>query len=134
MVQRTLNVAIVDEIDSCFIHESSTPLVISGAADDKTNQYLAVDKLIKNLSKSDFALDEKDKNIYLTNDGISNVEKIFSRAGVLKNNNYFASDGKRPRDESLNLLKSIYADNSEEELMDIMNLIKTRKHEEMMAG
>ncbi|MFL2894113.1 MAG: preprotein translocase subunit SecA [Candidatus Pelagibacter sp.] len=89
LVQRKHNFAIVDEIDSCLIDEARTPLVISGAAEDKTNQYLAVDKLIKNLSKSDFELDEKDKNIYLTNDGISNVEKIFSRAGVLKNNNFY---------------------------------------------
>ena len=89
LVQRKNKFAIVDEIDSCLIDEARTPLVISGAAEDKTNQYLAVDKLIKNLSKSDFELDEKDKNIYLTNDGISNVEKIFSRAGVLKNNNFY---------------------------------------------
>ncbi len=89
LVQRKYKFAIVDEIDSCLIDEARTPLVISGAAEDKTNQYLAVDKLIKNLSKSDFELDEKDKNIYLTNEGISNVEKIFSRAGVLKNNNFY---------------------------------------------
>ena len=89
LVQRNHKFAIVDEIDSCLIDEARTPLVISGEAGDKTNQYLAVDKLIKNLSKSDFELDEKDKNIYLTNDGISNVEKIFSRAGVLKNNNFY---------------------------------------------
>ncbi len=89
LVQRNHKFAIVDEIDSCLIDEARTPLVISGAAEDKTNQYLAVDKLIKNLSKSDFELDEKDKNIYLTNDGISNVEKIFSGAGILKNNNFY---------------------------------------------
>ena len=89
LVQRNHKFAIVDEIDSCLIDEARTPLVISGAAEDKTGQYLAVDKLIKNLSKSDFELDEKDKNIYLTNNGISNVEKIFSRAGILKNNNFY---------------------------------------------
>ena len=89
LVQRNHKFAIVDEIDSCLIDEARTPLVISGAAEDKTNQYLAVDKLIKNLNKLDFELDEKDKNIYLTNDGISNVEKIFSRAGILKNNNFY---------------------------------------------
>ena len=89
LVQRNHKFAIVDEIDSCLIDEARTPLVISGAAEDKTNQYLAVDKLIKNLNKLDFELDEKDKNIYLTNDGISNVEKIFSKAGILKNNNFY---------------------------------------------
>ena len=89
LVQRNHKFAIVDEIDSCLIDEARTPLVISGAAEDKTNQYFAIDKLTKNLSKSDFEIDEKDKNIYLTNDGISNVEKIFSRAGILKNNNFY---------------------------------------------
>ena len=89
MVQRGHNYAIVDEIDSCLIDEARTPLVISGAAEDKTAQYLAVDKLIKNLKSKDIELDEKDKNILLTNEGIDNVEKIFSSAGMLKNNNFY---------------------------------------------
>ncbi len=89
MVLRKHNFAIVDEIDSCLIDEARTPLVISGAAEDKTMQYIAVDRLIKNLKKTDFDLDEKEKNILLTNDGIDNVEKIFSDAGILKNNNFY---------------------------------------------
>ncbi|OCW83832.1 preprotein translocase subunit SecA [Pelagibacteraceae bacterium GOM-A5] len=89
MVLRKHNFAIVDEIDSCLIDEARTPLVISGAAEDKTMQYIAVDKLIKNLKKTDFELDEKEKNILLTNEGIDNVEKIFSDAGILKNNNFY---------------------------------------------
>jgi preprotein translocase subunit SecA len=75
MVLRKHNFAIVDEIDSCLIDEARTPLVISGAAEDKTMQYIAVD--------------EKEKNILLTNEGIDNVEKIFSDAGILKNNNFY---------------------------------------------
>jgi len=89
MVLREHNFAIVDEIDSCLIDEARTPLVISGAAEDKTMQYIAVDKLIKNLKETDFELDEKEKNILLTNEGIDNVEKIFSNAGILKNNNFY---------------------------------------------
>ncbi len=89
MVQREHHFSIVDEIDSCLIDEARTPLVISGAAEDKTNQYLAIDKLIKNLNKKDYEIDEKDKNILLTNEGINNVEKIFSNAGILKNNNFY---------------------------------------------
>ena len=89
MVQRGHNYAIVDEIDSCLIDEARTPLVISGAVEDKTAQYLAVDKLIKNLKPEDIELDEKDKNILLTNQGIDNVEKIFSSARMLKNNNFY---------------------------------------------
>ena len=89
MVQRGHSFAIVDEIDSCLIDEARTPLVISGAVENKTNQYLAIDKFIKNLDKSDYEIDEKDKNILLTNKGIDNIEKIFSNAGILKNNNFY---------------------------------------------
>ena len=89
MVQRKHNYAIVDEIDSCLIDEARTPLIISGAAEVKTSQYIAVDKLVKNLNHNDFEIDEKDKNILLTNKGIDNIEKIFSNAGILKNNNFY---------------------------------------------
>ena len=89
MVQREHFFSIVDEIDSCLIDEARTPLIISGAAEDKTNKYLSVDKLVKRLNKTDYEIDEKDKNILLTNDGINNVEKIFSNTGILKNNNFY---------------------------------------------
>ena len=89
LVQRGHKYAIVDEIDSCLIDEARTPLVISGAAENKEGQYLAIDKLVKKLNEKDYELDEKDKNIYLTNIGISNVEKIFDQAGLLKNNNLY---------------------------------------------
>ncbi len=89
MVQRKHNFAIVDEIDSCLIDEARTPLVISGSAEDKTNQYIAINKLIKNLNNEDFEIDEKDKNVLLTNKGIDNIEKVFTNAGILKNNNFY---------------------------------------------
>ncbi len=89
MVQREHFFAIVDEIDSCLIDEARTPLIISGAAEDRTTQYLSIDKLIKNLKANDYEIDEKDRNILLTNEGINNVEKIFSEAGILKNNNFY---------------------------------------------
>ena len=89
MVQRGHNYVIVDEIDSCLIDEARTPLIISGGVEDKTNQYLAIDKLIKKLNKEDFEIDEKDKNVLLTNQGIDNIEKILSNAGILKNNNFY---------------------------------------------
>ena len=89
MVQREHFFSIVDEIDSCLIDEARTPLIISGAAEDKTNKYLAIDKLVKKLNRTDYEIDEKDKNILLTNDGINNVEKIFSDTGILKNNNFY---------------------------------------------
>ncbi len=89
MVQREHNYAIVDEIDSCLIDEARTPLIISGAAEDKTDQYLAVDKIIKFLNEKDFEVDEKDKNILLTNEGVNHIENLFSKAGILKNNNFY---------------------------------------------
>ena len=89
MVQRDHFYSIVDEIDSCLIDEARTPLVISGPAEDKTDQYLAIDKLIRNLNEKDYEIDEKDKNVLLTNEGINNVEKIFSNAGILKNDNFY---------------------------------------------
>ena len=88
-VQRNHYYTIVDEIDSCLIDEARTPLVISGAAEGKQDQYLAIDKLIKRLNEKDYEVDEKDKNIFLTNEGINNVEKIFSTSGILKNNNFY---------------------------------------------
>ena len=89
MVQRDHIFAIVDEIDSCLIDEARTPLVISGAAEDKTERYLVIDKLVKQFKLEDYEIDEKDKNILLTNEGINNVERIFSNAGILKNDNLY---------------------------------------------
>ena len=89
VVQREHFFSIVDEIDSCLIDEARTPLIISGSAEDKTSQYLAIDKLTNNLNEKDYEIDEKEKNILLTNEGINNVEKIFSNAGILKNNNFY---------------------------------------------
>ena len=89
MVQREHFFTIVDEIDSCLIDEARTPLVISGGAEDRTEQYLAIDKLVKKLKPEDYEIDEKDKNVLLTNQGINNVELIFSNAGILKNNNFY---------------------------------------------
>ncbi len=89
MVQREHHFSIVDEIDSCLIDEARTPLIISGAAEDKTSQYLIIDKLVRSLKNNDFDIDEKEKSILLTNDGINNVESLFSKAGILKNNNFY---------------------------------------------
>ncbi len=89
LVQRGHKYAIVDEIDSCLIDEARTPLVISGAAENNQGQYIAIDKLVKKLKNTDYEMDEKDKNIFLTNTGITNVENIFDEAGLLKNKNLY---------------------------------------------
>ena len=89
MVQRGHVYTIVDEIDSCLIDEARTPLVISGASENKSEQYFAINKLMKILTPEHYEIDEKDKNIFLTNSGIDQIEKIFSNAGILKNNNFY---------------------------------------------
>ena len=89
MVQRGHAFSIVDEIDSCLIDEARTPLVISGAAEDKTDQYFSIDKLVKQLKSEHYEIDEKDKNILLTNEGINSVERMFTNAGILKNDNFY---------------------------------------------
>ena len=64
IAQRNLNFCIVDEIDSCLIDEARTPLIISGAVEDKTDQYLAIDKLVRRLSKEDCEIDEKKETFF----------------------------------------------------------------------
>src|SRR5919106_5598707 len=61
MVQRPFNFAIVDEVDSILIDEARTPLIISGPTDDKSDLYIAADKIVKSLEPSDYDLDEKQK-------------------------------------------------------------------------
>ena len=89
IIQRSHYYAIVDEIDSCLIDEARTPLIISGQAEDTSKQYKAINKFIKQLSCSDYEIDEKDRTIMLTNTGIDNVENILSKTGILKNNNFY---------------------------------------------
>ena len=88
-VQREHHYSIVDEIDSCLIDEARTPLVISGQSDETSNQYKAINKLVTKLKSSDYELDEKDKNVTLTNEGIDSIEKLLNNIGILKNNNFY---------------------------------------------
>jgi preprotein translocase subunit SecA len=89
MVQREHNYCIVDEVDSILIDESRTPLVISGQSEDKSNFYLLSNKFINKLQKSDYEIDEKNKNAILTDEGIDKIEKLATHEGVLKNNNFY---------------------------------------------
>ncbi len=89
IVQRNRYYAIVDEIDSCLIDEARTPLVISGQAEDTSKQYKSINNFIKKLNKTDYEIDEKDRSIILTNNGIDNIENILNKAGILKNNNFY---------------------------------------------
>ncbi len=89
MVQRGHEYVIVDEIDSCLIDEARTPLIISGAAENRSDQYRAIDKVVKSLIDEDYEIDEKEKNTLLTNKGIDKIESLLASSGVLKNNNFY---------------------------------------------
>ena len=89
MVQRNHNFCIVDEVDSILIDESRTPLIISGKLEDKTTLYTTSNDLMKHLQKNDYELDEKNKNVILTDLGIDKIEKLATQKGILKNNNFY---------------------------------------------
>ena len=89
MVQRNHNFCIVDEVDSILIDESRTPLIISGKLDDKTTLYLTSNEFIKHLIKNDYELDEKNKNVILTDIGIDKIERLAIQKKILKNNNFY---------------------------------------------
>ena len=98
-VQRGLNFAIVDEVDSILIDEARTPLIISGQAEDHTEMYLAMNKVAPKLSKQegeldlrtgegvtkpgDFTLDEKTQQVVLTEMGHENAERILFNMGLI---------------------------------------------------
>ncbi len=98
-VQRQLAYAIVDEVDSILIDEARTPLIISGQAEDQTEVYLAINLVAPKLKKQigeldprtgegviepgDFTVDEKSHQIYLTEDGHENAERLLAEAGLL---------------------------------------------------
>ena len=94
-VQRKLNYAIVDEVDSILIDEARTPLIISGAAEDSSELYASINTIVPNLKRQegeddeevtvegDFTVDEKAKQIFLTNAGHETAEKLLQEAGIL---------------------------------------------------
>ena len=89
MVQRPFNFAIVDEVDSILIDEARTPLIISGPTDDKSELYIAVDAIVKQLVPEDYEADEKTKNISLTEDGVERAERMLEAAGLLVGSNLY---------------------------------------------
>jgi preprotein translocase subunit SecA len=89
-VQRELNFAIVDEVDSILIDEARTPLIISGQASDSSELYTRINTIIPNLSKveeeegpGDFTVDEKSKQVFLTEAGHDSAEMLMVKAGLL---------------------------------------------------
>ncbi|KTT69888.1 preprotein translocase subunit SecA [Sphingomonas sanguinis] len=89
MVQRPFNYAIVDEVDSILIDEARTPLIISGPTDDKSELYIGVDAIVKQLTADDYEKDEKQKSIILTEDGTERAERLLEAAGLLQGENLY---------------------------------------------
>ncbi len=89
MVQRPFNFAIVDEVDSILIDEARTPLIISGPTDDTSELYMAVDKIIPNLSPDDYEIDEKQKTVALTDAGNEHLERLLDEAGLLSGSSLY---------------------------------------------
>ncbi|MGB5544711.1 MAG: preprotein translocase subunit SecA, partial [Gammaproteobacteria bacterium] len=90
-VQRELSFAVVDEVDSILIDEARTPLIISGPSEENTAVYNQVDKLVPKLTPQtepdgpgDYSVDEKTKQVFLTEDGHARVEELMAGAGLIK--------------------------------------------------
>ncbi|GHB16458.1 preprotein translocase subunit SecA [Shewanella indica] len=94
-VQRPLHYALIDEVDSILIDEARTPLIISGAAEDSSELYIKVNKLIPNLirqdkedsddyvGEGDFSVDEKAKQVHMTERGQEKIELLLTQSGLL---------------------------------------------------
>ena len=95
-VQRPLHYALVDEVDSILIDEARTPLIISGQAEDSSDRYISVDKIIPYLTRQekedsdqfqgdgDFSIDEKSRQVNLTERGLVKVEELLIKQGIMK--------------------------------------------------
>ena len=91
-VQRGLGFAVVDEVDSILIDEARTPLIISGPGQRNPQEHRIIDKLVRNLvlqkgeeEKGDYSVDEKNKQVSLTEEGHQKVEELLDEANLLKN-------------------------------------------------
>ena len=89
-VQRELNFAVVDEVDSILIDEARTPLIISGPSGENSEMYIAINKLVPKLvvqqeeeGPGDYSVDEKSRQIFLTEEGHQNIEDLLSKQGLL---------------------------------------------------
>jgi len=115
-VQRELNYALVDEVDSILIDEARTPLIISGPASDSSELYIAINKLIPQLKKAemeegdkeprtdgDYTVDEKNRQVELTEQGHENIERLLTQIGLLSEGDSLYSA------QSLNLLHHVHA-------------------------
>jgi preprotein translocase subunit SecA len=109
-VQRGLCYAVVDEVDSILIDEARTPLIISGSSEQSSELYLKMNQLVPTLVKQeeengpgDYSLDEKTKQVYLTEAGHQHVEQLMTEAGLVTNHASLYDVG------NINLLHHLYA-------------------------
>ncbi|TFH11970.1 MAG: preprotein translocase subunit SecA [Nitrosomonadales bacterium] len=110
-VQRALNYAIVDEVDSILIDEARTPLIISGQAEGNTDIYIRMNALIPKLIRQekedgpgDFSVDEKSQQVLLSEAGFENAEKLLAQAGLLT-----TGDSSLYDPANINLVHHLYA-------------------------
>ena len=89
MVQRDFYYCIVDEVDSVLIDEARTPLIISGPSENNSSEYFLCNKIVKELQKNDYLVDEKDKNVNLTDPGIDSVEAKLAQLKLLQGSNFY---------------------------------------------
>jgi preprotein translocase subunit SecA len=89
MVQRDFNFAIVDEVDSILIDEARTPLIISGPTEDTSELYIKIDALIPKLTEADFELDEKARQVTMTEPGVEHMEALLKEVGLLRSDSMY---------------------------------------------
>ena len=89
MAQRKHHFCIVDEVDSILIDEARTPLIISGPTEDNSSEYFLCNKLVNQLDKEHYDLDEKDRSALLTEKGIDFIEDKLRKANLLKGTNFY---------------------------------------------
>jgi preprotein translocase subunit SecA len=89
MVQRGHIYAIVDEVDSILIDEARTPLIISGALDDRSEFYNTIDRYIPKLDKSDYEVDEKQRTVTLSEAGMEKMEQMLRTDNLLKGDSLY---------------------------------------------
>ena len=89
MVQRPFNYAIVDEVDSILIDEARTPLIISGPAEDSSELYMRMNRLMPRLADEDFEKDEKARSVSFTEAGVEKLEGLLREAGLLQEGNLY---------------------------------------------
>ncbi len=92
MTQRGHAFAIVDEVDSILVDEARTPLIISGPTEDRSELYMALDELVKQVGREDYDLDEKQRQVAFTEAGTEKIEQMIKAAGLIKEGDLYDAE------------------------------------------